>query len=63
MPSTMPREKCHLAAFERAEDVSIRRLAEGRILFHFLHISEPGHGIKPAAADDSNLRLRQTTSR
>ena len=32
------------------------------ILPDFPHIAQPGHRIQPAAPDDSNLRLRQTTS-
>ena len=56
-------EERDLAPFECSEDVGVRRLTERRLLPDFPHIAQPGHRVQPAASDDSNLRLRQTTSR
>ena len=62
MAATMPGEESDLAALERAADVGVRWSAEGRTNFYFFDFGEAGHGIEPAATDDSDLRLRQTSS-
>ena len=59
MPSPMPRQEGDLAAFKRAKDVGVRRLTEGCLQADFPDLAEPGHGVKPAAANDADFRLRQ----
>jgi hypothetical protein len=53
------RKEGDLAAFKVAEHKRVRRLAEGRLHAHFAHVCESGHGVKSAAANNSNLSLSQ----
>ena len=57
MAAAMPRQKRHFASFEHAADISVGRRAERRLQPHFFHLGEPGHGVKPAAADNADLCL------
>ena len=57
--TSVARQECNLAAFERAQNIGVRRVAEWSLLLHFPHVGEAGHGIKPTAADDADFRLRQ----
>ena len=59
MAAAVAGEKGDLAAFQLAENESVRGLAKGRFHGDFVHVGESGHGVKPAAADDADLRLRQ----
>src|ERR1022692_4280542 len=59
VPARMPSKKRDFAAFERAQDISIGRISEWSLLLHFPHVGQAGHGIKPAASDDADFRLRQ----
>ena len=52
-------EEGDLAAFQFAEDEGVGWVAEWRLDALFMNIGESGHGIKPAAADDADLRLSQ----
>ena len=61
--ASVARQKSDLAAFERAADVGVGRRAERRLHPHFLDLGQAGHGIEPAAADDSDFRLWQSPSR
>ena len=62
MPAPMPGKKRDLVARKSSEHVGIGGISEGRILLHLAHIAEPGYRIKPAAPDDSDFCLRQTSS-
>ena len=57
MAASVAREKGHLASGKLAEDVVVGRPAEGRIDVGFFRGVEAGHGIEPAAADDSDFRF------
>ena len=59
MPAPMPRQKGHLAPLQFAQHKGVGRLAKGRLHALFAHVGESGHGVKPAAADDADLRLSQ----
>jgi hypothetical protein len=59
MAAPMPRQKRHLAALQLAQHKRVGGLAKGRLHALFAHVGESGHGVKPAAADDADLRLRQ----
>jgi hypothetical protein len=50
----MPGEKSYVLPGQRADDIPVRRAAEGCFNFDFPLIGEPGDGIEPAAANDSN---------
>src|SRR5581483_3889245 len=62
VPASMTREKRNLAALELAANVGISGVAEGSLLFHFLNFRQAGHVIKPAPANNADLRLRQSPS-
>ena len=55
------RQECNFAAFERPQDVGIRRLAERRLEAHLFNFSEAGHRVQPAPAYDPDFRLRQSS--
>ena len=57
----MPRKKRHLAPFERAQNVGIRRIAKRRLLPDFLDIAESRHVVKPTTADDADFRLHKSS--
>src|SRR5579863_10519809 len=63
VPASVPRQKCNFAAFEDTENVTVGRVAERRLLLHFPNVDEAGHGIEPAATDNTNFRLRQNVPR
>jgi hypothetical protein len=48
-----------LSAFEIAEDESVAGIAKGRRDALLMNVGEAGHGIEPAAADDSDFCLLQ----
>ena len=52
-------EKGNLAAFQFAKHEWVGRIAERRLHPLFVQVGESGHGIKPTAADDADLRLGQ----
>ena len=52
-------EEGDFASGERAEDVGVRRRAEGSFQLNFMNIGQALHGIKAAAADDADLCLCQ----
>ena len=58
--ASMARQKRNFAAFQRTADVSVGRRAEGRFHAYFFHLAQPGHGVEPAPADNSDFRLWQT---
>src|SRR5208283_3600655 len=58
----MPRQEGNLAAFERAENVGVGRVAKRRLQPPFVHLTEPGHVVQTTAADNSNLCLLQLRS-
>src|SRR3984957_11689692 len=57
VPAPMPRQKRHLAPFQRPAHVGVRRRPKRRLHPHLFHPAQPGHRIQPAAPDDPNLRL------
>ena len=63
MAASMARKKRHLASLQRAAHVGVGRRAKRRFHPHFLHLAQPGHGVQPAAADNSDFRLCQSPSR
>ncbi len=56
--AAVAREEGDLASGERAEDVVVRRAAEGRLDVGFFLGFEAGHGVESAAADDSDFRFQ-----
>jgi hypothetical protein len=58
----MAREKCHLASFERSQNVSIRRISKGSLLPDLVRVAETRHVVQTAAADNANLCLLQMRS-
>src|ERR1700686_2750702 len=63
MAASVARQKCNFAAFECAQDVSIRGFAEWSVLSKFLYAGKARHRIDPAAADNANFCLRQKSPR
>ena len=59
MPAPMSRQKSNFASLQFAKDERIRWIAERSFHPLFMNICEARHGIKPASADNSNLRLGQ----
>ena len=53
------RQERNFAAFQRAQDVGVRGLAERRLQAYLFNFGEPRHGVQPAAADNSNFCLWQ----
>src|SRR5450631_2657812 len=62
MSAAVPREKRHSLAIQRAENVRVRWFSKRRDLRNFMHVGKTGHGVQPAAPNDSNFRLRQESS-
>ena len=62
MTASMAGEEGDLAAFEIAEDEGFAGIAEGRCDALLMNVGEAGHGIQPAAADDSDFCLLQYDS-
>ena len=56
------REKCHLAALQRPENVGIRRSSKWSLLLNLAHAGETRHGIQAAAADNADLCVNQVCS-
>src|SRR5579863_3695582 len=63
VPAPMAREKCYFAPFKCAADIGVGRSAEWGSDANLLDFAEPGHGVQPASADNSDLRLWQSTSK
>jgi hypothetical protein len=63
MAAPVAREKGYFATFESAADVGVGGSAEWRFDANFLDFAEPGHGVQPAPADDSDLSLWQYPSK
>ena len=59
MPASVPRQERHFAALQFAQHKRVRGLAKRRLHALFMHVGESGHRVKPAAADDADLRLSQ----
>src|SRR5262249_27338919 len=62
MSASMPRQECHLAPFQGAEHVRVRRLAERGLHRDLVDVSESGHGIQTAAAHNADFCLLQRES-
>ena len=62
MATTVAGEEGDLATFELTQHQGIAGIAKGSGYALFVDLSEPGHRIKPAAADDSDFRLLQKNS-
>ena len=62
MSATVAGEERDLASFQFAEHERVGGLAKGRFNAFFVHVGKSGHGVKPAAANDSDLCLRQCRS-
>ena len=62
MAATVTREKSDFAALESAADIGVGRRAEGSSQAHFFYFGQAWHGIQPAAADDPDFRLWQSSS-
>ena len=58
MAAAMARQKRHALAFEHSEHDGVRRIAKRRLDANLARVRQTGHGIQPAAADDSDLGLR-----
>src|SRR6266478_4424295 len=58
MPSPMPCQKRHPLPFQRANHNRIRRFPERRLHVNLAGVLQPGHRVKPAAADDADCRRR-----
>ena len=58
----MAREKCHLAASQRPQNVRIRRISKWSLLLDLVRASESRHLVQTAAADNANLCLLQMRS-
>ncbi len=43
MAASVAREKCDAAAFERADDEGVGRIAEGSLHAHFAGVGKAGH--------------------
>ncbi len=59
MATSVARQEGNLAPFQFAQNKGIGRLAKRRLYAFFLYVGESGHGIKPAAADNADLRFSQ----
>ena len=57
--AAMARKKRHLAPFQRAEHVSVRRFAERGLHCNFTDVCEAGHGIQTTAAHNADFSLLQ----
>ena len=62
VPACVAREKSDLASFERAAGIGVGRRAERSSQADFFHFSQAWHGVQPAAADDPDFRLSQSSS-
>ena len=60
--ASMPREKSDLASFQRTQHEGVRGLSKRGVQFDFTCFGQPGHRIKPAAADNPNFCLWQFPS-
>ena len=47
MTAAVPRKKRHFAALQRAQNIGVRRIAERRLMLHFLRHREPGMVYSP----------------
>ena len=55
VPPSMARQKCNLAPCKRAQNIRIRRIAEGCLLPHFMCVAEARHVVQTTPADDANF--------
>ena len=46
-----------MLAFQRSQNIGVGGIAKRRLHLDFLNSGEAGHGVEPAAANDSNFRL------
>ena len=60
MALAMPREERHIAPLQFSQQKHLARIPEWRLNLLFTNVGQPFHSIQPAAADNPNLRLRQT---
>ena len=62
MAAGVAREKCHLAALQRAKNVGIRRISKWSLQVDLVRAGETRHGIQTAAADNADLCVVQVGS-
>jgi hypothetical protein len=60
--AAVARQKGHLAALQLAQHKGVGRRAERRLHALLAHVGESRHGVKPAAADDADLRCANPNS-
>src|ERR1035438_4871762 len=58
MPAPVARQEGDVAPGQRAQDVVVRRAAEGRGDVEFFLGFKTGHAVEPAAADDADFRFQ-----
>ena len=62
MAAAMPRQKRDFTSFQRAAHIGVGRRAERRLQPRFLYLAQPRHRVEPAAADNPDFRLCQSSS-
>ena len=60
--ATVAREERNPVSFQFAENEWVRWIPKGRFDAFFVDVGKSGHRVKPAAADNPDLRLRQCRS-
>src|SRR5207302_4780396 len=55
--ASVPRQECDGASLQLSENIDIRRRPEWSFHSDFAALRESGHLVKPAAANDADLRL------
>src|ERR1017187_8821967 len=58
MPAPVARQERDVAAGQRAQNVVVRRAAEGRSDVEVFLGFKTGHAVEPAAADDADFRFQ-----
>ena len=55
MSAPVPRQERHLAAFQIAQNVCVRRLPKRRVNHHFFNVRKPGDVVQTTTADNANF--------
>src|SRR5438270_10690505 len=63
VPAPMPCQERDFPPLKRATNIWIGRRSKRRLHAYLPDLAQPGHRVKPAAADDSDLRLCHPSSR